>query len=156
MYLDRRSIANPNEGFISQLQIYEGMLNALRSRENFLRENRLPESDDPDCQFDSDSDLVDFGLEFRVKKLVQNIHRQERASIRRSKSKLKSSRPMSSRPSTVQSAPATASDQSEPTVESEPSFSPLHDTSFSSITDIFEGKIFSKTRKFRKNFKLTS
>ena len=48
-------------------------------------------------------------------------------------------RPMSSRPSTVQSAPANASDQSEHTVESEPSFSPLHDTSFSSITDIFEG-----------------
>ena len=46
---------------------------------------------------------------------------------------------MSNRPSTVQSAPANASDQSEHTVESEPSFSPLHDTSFSSITDIFEG-----------------
>ena len=62
------------------------MLNALRSRENFLRENRLPESDDPDCQFDSDSDLVDFGLEFRVKKLVQDFHEREKANIRRCKS----------------------------------------------------------------------
>ena len=81
MYTDRRSIANPNEGFISQLEIYEGMLNALRSRETFLRENRLP-----DCQFDSDSDLVDFGLEFRVKKLVQDFHEREKANIRRCKS----------------------------------------------------------------------
>ena len=53
---------------------------AAGNRENFDGENEDTNNDESDLDIDG----------VRVKKLVQNIHRQERASIRRSKSKIKS------------------------------------------------------------------
>ena len=83
LFLARRAIANPNDGFIQQLKIYEGMLTALRSRDNFL----VPKSPQESLvHLDSDTDLVDFGFEIRVKKLVHDIHEREKANIRRCKS----------------------------------------------------------------------
>ena len=53
---------------------------AAGNRENFDGENEDTNNDESDLDIDG----------VRVKKLVQNIHRQQRASIRRSKSKIKS------------------------------------------------------------------
>ena len=86
--LARRPITNPNDGFIQQLKIYEGMLQALRYRENFLVDPPVTTA-----EYDSDTDLVDFGFEFRVKKLVHEIHEREKANIRRCKSMNSKMRP---------------------------------------------------------------
>ena len=85
-FLDKRPIVNPNDGFLSQLITYEGILNAIKNRYSFGRDHF---DDGAGEQFDSDIDLHN---EIRVKKLVQFIQEREKAEIRRSKSNSRSSK----------------------------------------------------------------
>ena len=86
IFLDKRPIVNPNDGFLSQLITYEGILNAIKNRYSFGRDHF---DDGAGEQFDSDIDLHN---EIRVKKLVQFIQEREKAEIRRSKSNSRSSK----------------------------------------------------------------
>ena len=61
------------------------MLKALRNRENFSNQI-LSDSLEKNLDSDSDSDLADFGHEFRVKKIVHDIHAREKENLRRCKS----------------------------------------------------------------------
>ena len=86
IFLDKRPIVNPKDGFLSQLITYEGILNAIKNRYSFGRDHF---DDGAGEQFDSDIDLHN---EIRVKKLVQFIQEREKAEIRRSKSNSRSSK----------------------------------------------------------------
>ncbi|CBY37382.1 unnamed protein product [Oikopleura dioica] len=74
----RRAIANPNDGFIEQLKIYEGMLAAQIFRDELDHGGAWP------AETVSDTDLIEIEKS-RVRKLVNNFHQRERA-IRRSNS----------------------------------------------------------------------
>ena len=87
VFLDKRPIVNPNDGFLSQLITYEGILNAIKNRYSFGRDF---ESGGAGEQM-NDSD-IDLHNEIRVKKLVQFIQEREKAEIRRSKSNSRSSK----------------------------------------------------------------
>ena len=86
--LDKRPIVNPNDGFLSQLITYEGILNAIKNRYSFGRDF---ESGGGAAEQMNDSD-IDLHNEIRVKKLVQFIQEREKAEIRRSKSNSRSSK----------------------------------------------------------------
>lgn len=90
-----RPIANPNDGFIKQLQIYQGMLAAQIFREE-LDDGMYP------SEAVSDTDVIDI-QKSRVKKLVNTFHQREKA-IRRSKSTTsKTRKPKSCRIGHIQS-----------------------------------------------------
>ena len=77
---EKRPIADPNDGFLAQLITYEGILRAANNRDNF----GYAEEDEEKTEIESDLDIEH---DIRVKRLVHMIHRHERNSMRKSKTK---------------------------------------------------------------------
>lgn len=138
---DKRPIVNPNDGFLSQLITYEGILNAIKNRYSFGHDHF--EKGAGEQLNDSDIDLHN---EIRVKKLVQFIHEREKAELRRSKSNSRSSKRGPVMTSESQNSHefnhqvALLCSNNYSSSSSNDSFSPIQDTSFSSFTDLYESQ----------------